>query len=202
MKLFKAIKIGFFGLSVLVFAACANDDSTTSDKAVIVKAKSENPFPFYKNIEIKPGYHFEIVSWGRGVDSIGGYLLLMSDSVKNNYKSISIERKGIITDAWNMDLDNDGNPELYIQYVVRKNVNDINVYEFNSNSFDKISFPGISSSLKKGFQGNDEFFVKNGDLFRSVPIVLTDSGKNSTLIKTIEYKLNGNSFSTKEVKPE
>jgi len=202
MKLFKAIKIGFFGLSVLVFAACANDDSTTSDKAVIVKAKSENPFPFYKNIEIKPGYHFEIVSWGRGVDSIGGYLLLMSDSVKNNYKSISIERKGIITDAWNMDLDNDGNPELYIQYVVRKNVNDINVYEFNSNSFDKISFPGISSSLKKGFQGNDKFFVKNGDLFRSVPIVLTDSGKNSTLIKTIEYKLNGNSFSTKEVKPE
>ena len=120
---------------------------------------------------------------------------------KNNYKSIAVERKGIITDAWNMDLDNDGNPELYIQYVVRKNVNDINVYEFSNNNFDKISFPGLNSSLKKGYQGNDKFFVKNGDLFRSVPVLLTDSGKTATLVKTLAYRLNGNSFSTKEVKP-
>lgn len=202
MRLKNTIKTVIFGVGILIFAACGSEDATKVVKVEDIKAKSVNPFSFYKSIEIKPGFHFEIVSWGKGVDTVGGYLLLMSDSIKNNYKSIAIERKGIITDAWNMDLDNDGNPELYIQYVVRKNVNDINVYEFSNNSFDKISFPGLNSDLKKGYQGNDKFFVKNGDLFRSVPIVLTDSGKTSTLVKTLAYRLSGNSFSTKEVKPE
>ncbi len=202
MGLIKTIKIGFFGLGILLFAACANDDKTAVAKVEEVKPISVNPFSFYKSIEIKPGFHFEIVSWGKGVDTVGGYLLLMSDSIKNNYKSIAVERKGIITDAWNMDADNDGNPELYIQYVVRKNVNDINVYEFNNSSFDKISFPGLNSNFKKGYQGNDKFFLKNGDLFRSVPLVLTDSGKMTTLVKILSYRLSGNSFSTKEVKPE
>lgn len=202
MKLKNVIKIGWFGLSILVLAACGSDEKAPVAKTAEIKAKSENPFPFYKNIEIKPGLHFEVVSWGKGVDTLGGYLLLMSDSLKNNYKSIAVERKGIITDAWNMDLDNDGNPELYIQYVVRKNVNDINVYEFSNNNFDKISFPGLNSELKKGYQGNDKFFVKNGDLFRSVPVILADSGKTSTLVKILTYRLSGNSFSTKELKKE
>ncbi|SFG78661.1 hypothetical protein [Pedobacter insulae] len=199
MKLLSAVKIVFLGMYVLVFAACGSDDAVKTNKTAVVVAKSENPFPFYRSIEIKPGYYFEIVSWGRGIDSVGGYLLLMSDSVKNNYRSLSIERKGIITDAWNMDLDNDGNPELYIQYVVRKNVNDLNVYEFNSNSFEKISFPGLNADLKKGYDGNDKFFVRNGGLFRSVPVTLSNNDK---IVKKIEYKLNDNRFSTKEVKPE
>ena len=201
MKLTKAIKIGFFGLGMLVLVACTSDNTTKVPKVEEVKTKSVNPFSFYRSIEIKPGFHFEVLSWGKGVDTLGGYLLLMSDSIKNNYKSIAVERKGIIIDAWNMDLDNDGNPELYIQYVVRKNVNDINVYEFNNNNFDKISFPGLNSNLKKGYQGNDKFFVKDGDLFRSVPVLITDSGKTATLVKTLAYRLSGNSFSTKEVKP-
>lgn len=116
----KAIKLGFFALASLFITACTNNDKPSSIAKTAVAPKSVNPFSFYKSIEIKPGYHFEVVSWGKGVDTLGGYLLLMSDSIKNNYKSISIERKGIITDAWNMDLDNDGNPELYIQYVARK----------------------------------------------------------------------------------
>jgi hypothetical protein len=200
----KSIKLSFFALaSVLFIAACTNDEKLPNVTKVDVPAKSTNPFPFYKSIEIKPGYHFEVLSWGKGVDTLGGYLLLMSDSLKNNYKSLSVERKGIIADAWNMDLDNDGNPELYIQYLVRKNVNDLNVYEYNNGSFDKISFPGLKDNLKKGYEGNDKFFVKNGDLFRSVPVVSIDSNKTATtLIKTIKYKLSGNSFSTSEVKPE
>lgn len=202
MKSIKAIKFGFFALSsILLIMSCSNDDKPSTSTKVDTKVKAVNPFPFYKNIEIKPGFNFEVVSWGKGVDTLGGYLLLMSDSLKNNYKSIAVERKGIISDAWNMDLDNDGNPELYIQYIVRKNVNDLNVYEYGNGSFDKISFPGLKDNLKKGYEGNDKFFVKNGDLFRSVPIVNVDSGKTTTLIKTIKYRLSGNSFSTSEVKP-
>ncbi|TKC10574.1 hypothetical protein FA048_10360 [Pedobacter polaris] len=203
MKLINAIKFAFLGLVGIAFiASCTADEKSTVAAKVDAPAKSVNPFPFYKNIEIKPGLNFEVLSWGKGIDTLGGYLILMSDSVKNNYRSISVERKGIIAEAWNMDLDNDGNPELYIQYLVRKDENDLNVYEYANNSFDKISFPGLNSAIKKGYQGNDKFFVKNGDLFRSVPVVSIDSGKTTTLVKTLQYNLRGNSFSTSEVKPE
>ena len=202
MKIIDTIKLGVLSLTAIVFvAACTSDGKPTETPVVAATTKTVNPFRFYKSIEIKQGYHFEVVSWGKGVDTVGGYILLMSDSLKNNFRSLNAERNGIITDAWNMDLDNDGNPELYIQYLVRKNVNDLNVYEFVNNSFDKISFPGLSSDMKKGYEGNDKFFIKNGDLFRSVPIVSIDSGQTTTLVKTLKYRLSGNSFSVSEVKP-
>jgi hypothetical protein len=192
-------KTGFaIGAICLFLTACGDNNKPTQVEQKSVEVKQPNPFPFYKSIEIKPGYYFEVVSWGKGVDTVGGFLILMSDSLKNNYRSISVERAGVITDAWNMDLDNDGNPEIYVQSVVRKNVTDLNVYEFG-NDFNKISFPGINSM--KGYKGDDKFFVKNGDLFRSVPVVQTDSGKTTTLVKTLKYRLSGNSFSSSEVKP-
>ena len=202
MKIIDTIKLGVLSLTAIVFvAACTSDGKPPETPVVAATTKTVNPFRFYKSIEIKQGYHFEVVSWGKGVDTVGGYILLMSDSLKNNFRSLNAERNGIITDAWNMDLDNDGNPELYLQYLVRKNVNDLNVYEFVNNSFDKISFPGLSSDMKKGYEGNDKFFIKNGDLFRSVPIVSIDSGKTTTLVKTLKYRLSGNSFYVSEVKP-
>ena len=202
MKLIDVIKLGVLSLTIVFVAACTSDEKKTETPVATITTKTLNPFPFYKSIEIKQGYHFEVVSWGKGVDTVGGYILLMSDSLKNNFRSLNAERNGIITDAWNMDLDNDGNPELYIQYLVRKNVNDLNVYEYSNGSFDKISFPGLKEELKKGYKGNDKFYVKNGDLFRSVPVVSIDSGKTTTLVKTLQYNLRGNSFSTSEVKAE
>ena len=175
----------------------------TEEKLQEVKiepAKIEiNPFRFYKDIEVKPGLNFEIVSWGKGVDSIGGYQILMSDSVKSNYKSAAVDRRGIITDAWNMDLDNDGNPELYIQLLSKKNVSDLNVFEYSGGNFNKISFPSLNSNQKKGYSGNDKFFIKNGDLFRSFP-VKDEADSAKTITKTYQYKLSGNSFSTSELK--
>lgn len=201
MKLDNALKLVCLGLAAIsLFFSCTNDDKPIETTKTEIAPVSKNPFPFYKSIEIKPGLNFEVVSWGKGVDTVGGYLILMSDSLKNNYRSISVERVGIISDAWNMDLDNDGDPEIYIQYLVRKNVNDINVYEYANNSFNKISFPGLSSENKKGYKGDDKFYVKNGDLFRTVPIVTIDSGKTTTLVKTLQYSLRGNSFSANEVK--
>lgn len=200
MKFSNIIGVGFYSVLLTVVMSCSSSDTPPAIKEEPVK--TANPFPFYKCIEIKPGYYFEALSWGKGVDSIGGYLILMSDSIKQNYRSISVERKGQLTDAWNMDMDNDGNPEIYIQYVVRKNVHDLNVYEFTGNSFDKISFPGLNSELKKNFSGGDKFFVKNGDLFRAVPLTQTENGQTRTLMKTIAYRLSGNTFSAKEVKPE
>ncbi len=184
---------------VLFFFACKDaeqNEPVKTESPVVVKS----PFPFYKNIEVKPGLNFEIISWGKGTDSIGGYQVLMSDSVKNNFRSLAAERKGILTDVWNMDLDNDGNPELYFQLLSKKNVFDLNVYEFSGGNFNKISFPSLNPSQKKGYNGNDKFFIKNGDLFRSFP-VKDPADTSKVLVKTYQYKLSGKSFSVQEVKP-
>lgn len=200
MKLQKYTLQHLLLLTGMLFCFACSEDQPAAVK-VETPVVQKNPFPFYKNIEVKPGLNFEILSWGKGVDSLGGYQVLMSDSVRNNYKSTAIDRKGIITDAWNMDMDNDGNPELYIQLLSKKNVLDLNVLEFAGGNFNKISFPSLSSNQKKGYKGSDKFFIKDGDLFRSFPVT-DDQDSTKTLTKIYQYKLSGNSFSTSEVKPE
>jgi hypothetical protein len=192
---------------VLFLASCGNDKDekvvAAKPEASAVANKAGGQFAFYKDINVKPGLNFEVVSWGKGVDSIGGYLILMSDSIKNNYNSFSSERKGIITDVWNMDMDNDGNPEIYIELLSKKNVLDLNVYEYSGGDFRKISFPPLSSNSKKNYAGNDKFLIKDGNLFRSFPLV---NPKDTTIkagdVKMLVYQLNGNSFSVDEVKQE
>lgn len=184
---------------VLFCFACSEEKP--SEVQVAAPVIQKNPFKFYKDIEVKPGQNFEVISWGKGVDSIGGYQILMSDSLKNNYKSVAVDRKGLISDAWNMDLDNDGNPELYIQVMNNKTMADLNVFEYAGGNFNKISFPSLGSNQKKGYSGNDKFFIKNGDLFRSFPVKdPVDSAKN--IIRTLQYRLNGNSFSASEIKDD
>lgn len=201
-KYFIRLPLLFAGL--LVLASCGNsakENATVSKTVATETKKTAGQFPFYKDIAIRPGVNFEVVSWGKGVDSVGGYLILMSDTLKNTYKSLSNERKGIIVDAWNMDLDNDGNPELYIELKSKKNVSDLHVYEYSGGEFRKISFPPLSSNMKKYYQGNDKFIIKNGDLFRSFPMV---NPKDTTIkagaVKMLQYRLTGNSFSTNEIK--
>ncbi|GAA4203402.1 hypothetical protein GCM10022289_19580 [Pedobacter jeongneungensis] len=198
MKLQKYTLQHLLLITGVLFCFACTEEKPKETKTETVKVE-KNPFRFYKDIEVKPGLNFEILSWGKGVDSIGGYQILMSDSIRNNYRSAAVDRKGIITDAWNMDLDNDGNPELYIQLLSKKNVLDLNVFEYAGGDFNKISFPSLSTNQKKGYTGNDKFFIKNGELFRSFPVKdAADSTK--TINRTLQYKLSGNSFSASEVK--
>ncbi|KLT67358.1 hypothetical protein [Pedobacter sp. BMA] len=184
----------------MLFCFACNEDKPAEVKAE-VQVVQKNPFKFYKDIEVKPGQNFEIVSWGKGVDSVGGYQILMSDSIKNNYKSVAVERKGVISDAWNMDLDNDGNPELYIQLINNGTMADLNVFEYAGGGFNKISFPSLSSSQIKGYKGSDNFFIKNGDLFRSFP-VKDPADSTKSIIKTYQYNLRANGFSATELKDD
>ena len=200
MKLQKYTKQHLLLITGMLFCFACTEEKPQEIKTETTKVQ-KNPFRFYKDIEVKPGLNFEILSWGKGVDSIGGYQILMSDSIRNNYRSAAVDRKGIIIDAWNMDLDNDGNPELYIQLLSKKTVSDLNVFEYAGGDFNKISFPSLNSSQKKGYLGNDNFFIKNGDLFRSFP-VKDPADSTKTINKTLQYKLSGNSFSTSEVKAE
>ncbi|ETZ23666.1 hypothetical protein N824_19620 [Pedobacter sp. V48] len=206
MKLMKyLIKQPLLFAGLLLLASCSDSSKKDTDvkQSEPVAAKQKGQFVFYKDIAIRPGINFEVVSWGKGVDSVGGYLILMSDSLKSNYKSFSNERTGIITDAWNMDLDNDGNPEIYIELLSKKNVLDLNVFEYSDGNFNKITFPALSDRAKKTYAGNDKFVIKNGDLFRTYPIVNSkDTTQKDGTLKTLQYRLSGNSFSISEIESE
>ena len=185
---------------LLLLGGCGDKEKVAEVKQTHTSQKKADQFVFYKDISIRPGINFEVVSWGKGIDSVGGYLILLSDSIRNNYKSLSNERKGVITDAWNLDMDNDGNPEVYIELLSKKNVLDLNVYEYSGGSFNKISFPPLSSSMKEHYAGNDKFLIKDGDLYRTFPIVNPkDSTMKAGSLKTIRYRFSGNSFSSSTV---
>lgn len=191
-----------FLLGLLSLFSCTNEQAEVKQPASESNAakSAPNPFPFYKELAVTPGFGFEVVSWGKGVDSLGGYLILMSDSLKNNFKSFAVEREGIITDAWNMDMDNDGNPEIYVELKTAQNKGDLNVFEYSRGNFQKISFPGLPSKLKKVYDGNDKYFIKEGELFRSFPIVNPqDTTEKAGDIKVVRYSLRGNQFSTSEI---
>ncbi|MBM3402941.1 MAG: hypothetical protein FJY21_11680 [Bacteroidetes bacterium] len=165
------------------------------------------PFRYHKAIEVKPGLTFDIVSWGRGSDSIGAYLILRSDSTRLSYRSVSGELKGQVFDAWNMDLDNDGNPELYIQSVEKGNDNHLKMYihEFSDGgSSQPIRFPELNSSLKEGYRGKDSLYIRDGILYREFAF---HSAKDSAsavkpLKRKLEYFLKNNSLQFKEIKED
>lgn len=196
-------------ISGLALLAILVGSCTTEDKKPVISNKPEvrkimEPFRYHKAIEVKPGLTLDVVSWGRGSNSVGGYMILRSDSTHLNYRSISDELDGKIVDAWDMDLDSDGNPELYIQAKGEGEGSYLTmyIYEFNdSGSNQQIRFPELSSSLKKGYKGNDSVYVKDGKLMRQFPLFHSDdtTGKASGEIRKLEYSLRSNSLSVKEV---
>lgn len=204
MNSFKFISV--LCLTGLLFSCGAEEEKQAMPLKQEAK-KIHEPFRFHKAIEVKPGLTLDIVSWGRGSDSIGGYLILRSDSTRLSYRSVSGELEGKVLDAWNMDLDTDGNPELYIQSVglAKDSYLNMYIYEFgDGGSSQQIRFPDLNSSLKEGYQGKDSIYVKDGKLFREFPFhaVQDSSSKVKPAIRKLEYTLKNNSLQFKEIKEE
>ena len=144
----------FFVSALLI--ACGGEEPKQVVKPVAKKIMQ--PFRFHKAIEVRPGLTLDIVSWGRGSNSVGGYLILRSDSTDLDYRSVAGELDGKIIDAWDMDLDSDGNPELYIHAKGEGKGSYLSmyIYEYADNGTNqKIKFPELSSSLSEGYRGND-----------------------------------------------
>lgn len=193
-------------LVALLFSCGAEEEKKTAPVKTETKKLTE-PFRFHKAIEVKPGLTLDIVSWGRGSDSFGGYLILRSDSTHLSYRSVSGELKGKVVDAWNMDLDTDGNPELYIQSVGEGKENYLNmyIYEFGEGgSSQQIRFPDLNSSLKEGYRGEDSIYIKEGKLFREFPFYTRSDtlSKDKPAIRKLEYTLKNNGLQFKEIKEE
>ena len=202
MSIAKAFSFIFSG--IIFLSSCTVEEK---QQAIVKKAESKkmmDPFRYHRAIEVKPGLTLDIVSWGRGSNSVGGYLVLRSDSTHMNYRSITGELDGTIVDAWDMDLDSDGNPELYIQSKGDGEGSYLNmyIYEYNeSGSNQQIRFPDLNGSLKKGYMGKDSVYVKDGKLMREFPLYSTEDtvSKATGEIRRLEYSLRSNGLNVREI---
>ena len=188
-------------LSALI--SCTSEEPKKAESS-ITKVVLPQPFRFHKAIEVKPGLTFDVLSWGRGSEHVSQYLILRSDSADVKYSTISEELEGDITDAWNMDLDSDGNPEIFIQSEGqdRDSYLSLYVHEFsNGGSSQELKFPELTSRTKRKYHGKDSVYTKEGNLFREFPLYdeKDTAGTKPVDRMVIEYTLKGNRFDIHEV---
>ena len=196
---------------LLMLAACAiiagcnnNDDKKTDTTPFVVKKPAiMQPFRFHKLIEVSPGNDFDVLSWGRGSQAVGSFLILHSDSSSMKYNTTTGDLDGSIVDVYNSDMDLDGNPEILIQAKATDTTNYAVIYafEFTNNKANKLDFPKLTSSQKKGYRGNDNFYIKEGKFMREFPIYDGDSkdAKPTGAKRLLQYGLRNNEFTVQQI---
>ncbi|RFZ94073.1 hypothetical protein D0C36_00485 [Mucilaginibacter conchicola] len=196
-------KYFFVAAACSVIAACSSNDKKPAAAVAQAKPALMAPFRFHKAIEVAPGQTFDIISWGRGSTDAGAYAILHSDSAGIKYTTTTGDLDGSITDVYNADMDNDGNPEILIQAKAKDTVSYARIYafEFNGNDADKLDFPKLTSSQRKGYRGNDNFYIKEGKLIREFPIYSSNDSlaKQTGAKRQLEYSLRSNNFSVKQL---
>ncbi len=194
----------FISAACLSIAGCSSEDKKPAvNNNVAAKPAVMAPFRFHKAIEVSPGQTYDVVSWGRGSTQTGSFAILHSDSAAMKYNTITGDLDGTITDVFNADMDVDGNPEILIQSKGKDTVNFAKIYafEFNNTNANKLDFPKLTSSQRKGYRGNDNFYIKDGKLIREFPIYdKNDSTAKPTGAKRqLEYGLRRNNFTVTQL---
>lgn len=191
-----------------IMAGCSNsasDDKSAGAAAPVAAGapKLLAPFRYHKTIEVAPGLYYDVLGWGRGTDSIGAFQILRSDSVAAKYTTTTGDYDGHIVDVLNSDMDTDGNPEIFIHTQAADSTHYAEVYAFEYKDDDsrRLDFPRLTRSQRKGYRGNDNFFIKDGNLMREFDV----NDEEDTLAKKpiqkrlIEYNLRGNSLSSNQI---
>jgi len=189
---------------LIVASACNQEEKKAA--APVASAKKPDfadPFRFHKLIEVSPGEDYDVLSWGRGSSTTGSYLILHSDSSGKKYTTTTGDLDGTIVDAYNSDMDLDGNPEILIQARAKDTSNYATIYafEFNNSRANKLDFPRLTSSQRKGYHGDDNFYIKEGKFMREFPIY-DGNGKDAKSTgqkRILEYGLRGNNFTVKQL---
>ncbi len=196
-------------LSVLV--ACNHTEPQNNASAPAApaapQAKSDltAPFLYHKLIESSPGKYFDVLTWGRGKDSIGGYLILHSDSTGKKYTTITGELEGKILDVFNTDMNMDGNPEILILSKAKDTTVHINIYayEYRNGKGEKIDFPKLGGKSKTMYHGGDNFYIEQGNLVREFP-AYDGEGKDAKPTgkkRILQYGIRDNAFTVKDITP-
>lgn len=196
--------LGVAVVAATVFYSCT--EQGTQKKAEPAPAKGAEvmqPFKFHKLIEVTPGNDFDILSWGRGSNTSSSLLILHSDSADKEFTTTTGDLDGAIVDVFNSDMDIDGDPELLIEAKAKDTIDYTKIYafEFNDNKANKLDFPKLNSSQKKGYRGNDNFYMKDGKLIREYPIYdgNTSASKPTGQKRVLQYNLRSNNLTVKDL---
>lgn len=197
----------FYLFALLIGTAIAGCSGNETKTAVTAPAPKKpelmGPFRFHKLIEVSPGQSYDILSWGRGSVDAGAFMILHSDSSAIQYTTTTGDLDGTIVDVYNADMDVDGNPEILIQAKSKDTTKYATIYafEFNNNKANKLDFPRLNSSQRKGYRGNDNFYIRDGKLMREFPIY-EGTGKDAKPTgakRQLEYGLRSNDFTVKQL---
>ena len=193
-------------LGCLLDSGCAQETGkpvTSTTVAAPQKPALMEPFRYHKMIEVSPGNDFDILSWGRGSTETGAFEILNSDSADMKYTTTTGDLDGVIVDAFNTDMDVDGNPEILIQAKTKDTVYNTSMYafEFNNGKANKLDFPKLTSSQKKGYHGNDNFYVQDGNLMRQFALYdgAGKEAKPNGQKRLLQYGLRNNEFTVKQI---
>ncbi|WP_461451996.1 hypothetical protein [Mucilaginibacter sp.] len=197
----------FLLIAGLLANGCAQEAGKPASVATVPQASQKpslmDPFRFHKLIEVAPGNDFDILSWGRGSTETGSFIILHSDSVNMKYSTTTGDLDGVVVDAFNTDMDVDGNPEILIQAKTKDSVYNTTIYafEFDNGKANKLDFPKLSSSQKKGYRGNDSFYVQDGNLMRQFALY-DGTGKDAKpngQKRLLQYGIRNNEFTVKQI---
>lgn len=191
-------------VTALLFA-CGNEAKKPAQVSIpVVKAPVVmQPFRYHKLIEVSPGQDYDILSWGRGSSKTGAFMILHSDSAAAKYTTTTGDLDGAIVDVYNSDMDLDGNPEILIQTKGKDTINYTTIYafEFGGEKARKLDFPKLTKSQRKGYRGDDNFYIKDGALMREFPI-FDGNGAGAKLTgakRQLQYGLRNNEFTVKQL---
>lgn len=204
----RAVNTGFLACCLAVLGACSHPEPQKSESpapAAPSKPALMAPFRYHKLIESSPGVYFDVLTWGRGKDSIGGYLILHSDSTGKKYTTITGDLEGTIQDVFNTDMNMDGNPEILILSKAKDTTEHYNMYayEYKNGKGNKLDFPKLSDKSKSVYHGGDNFYIVGGNLVREFP-VYTGSGKDAKSTgkkRVLQYGIRDNVFTVKDISP-
>lgn len=191
------------GCLVMAWGCNQEEKKVATPPASVKKPDLIDPFRFHKLIEVSPGEDYDVLSWGRGSTTMGSYLILHSDSSGKKYTTTTGDLDGTIVDVYNSDMDLDGNPEILIQAKAKDTSNYATIYafEFNNGKANKLDFPKLTNSQRKGYHGNDNFYVKEGKFMRDFPIYDGNDkdAKQTGQKRVLEYGLRGNNLTVKQL---
>lgn len=199
-------RFNLWGLAAIVLLSACSDEAKKPAPVNAPVTKLPvimQPFRFHKLIEVSPGQDYDILSWGRGSSKAGAYMILHSDSAAAKYTTTTGDLDGAIVDVYNSDMDLDGNPEILIQTKGKDTINYTNIYafEFGGEKARKLDFPKLTKSQKKGYRGEDNFYIKDGALMREFPIYdgNTTAAKPTGAKRQLQYGLRNNEFTVKQL---
>lgn len=199
-------------LSCIALAGCNHSEqqktvTSTETSTAVTKAHAVMaPFRYHKSIEVAPGQTYDVLSWGRGSDSVGAYEILRSDSADKKFTTTTGDLEGRIVDVLNSDMDTDGNPEIFIQTEATDTLHTsvVYAYEYNETQVRKLDFPKLTRSQRKGYHGKDNFYIKDDKLMREFMAYSEPDSNNNVIAqkRVLAYNLRGNELSVEEVKQD